>query len=855
MLKNKKDFLMNDMLNSYLEGVHSYDEMITPNNRISEIWKQVFENLENIGLKEISERQREIQRLVVENGITYNVYGDPRGENRPWELNPLPFIISQQEWTQIEKGLIQRAELMNLILTDLYSERTLLKQGLIPVDLIYSNAAFLKQCDKTLDNNRKNLVIYAVDIARGPDNNWWVINDSAQAPSGLGYTLENRMTLGRVFPELIQNINIRKISGFYQALHQALSEISPRKNENPRIVLLTPGPFNETYFEHSYLTTFLRYPLVQGGDLTVQNGCVWLKTMKGLNRVDVILRRVDDTFCDPLELLDYSQLGIPGLLEAVRKKNVAIVNPLGSGILENPALNSFLPGIAKYYLNEDLILSPIATWWCGQKDEMKYVLKNLNHLIVKRLRKRFLNNTIQTDKLSKNDIESLKSEILKSPFLFAGQEKVNFSTTPVFTGNTIEPRFSVVRCFVIYSNGSYIVMPGGLTRTALQKGNLMVSNQLGGASQDTFIIGQQPDLPAKLTVFSKESNFLSTDIGTIPSRVAENLYWTGRYASRALATARLIRTTLKNLVERNISEYKEDVLSLEILLKTLTQTTMSYPGFVGEGSEERLKNPENEIFSLIFDNDKSGGLSYTLSALKNASEAVKNIWSTDTRRIIDHIDHQWKIIQNQKTRNLREIHTPLDQLITLLIAFMGLIKESVTREQGRIVYDIGLRLEHAIHIISKIRSSLTFKQEEAVENTVIEAILISHESLNIYRNSFRTYRLTPLLELLLLNVRFPSSLAYQLDFLEKRFPHLPKKENNFQLSEIEKGILEAFTKLRLSEPSELIAVEKDSLYRKNLDEFLSFQTDILFKISLDLSKNYFSHTNDKQQFITQSLSI
>ncbi len=846
---------MNRILTTYAEGIQSYDEMLTPEKKISKTWKPIFENISNVGIKEIAEIQREIQRVVLENGVTYNVYGDPRGENRPWELNPLPFVICEKEWEHIEKGLIQRAELMNMILTDLYSERKLIKNGLLPADLVYSNSAFLKQCDNTLDNRRKNLTIYAVDIARGPDGNWWVINDSAQAPSGLGYTLENRMTLGRVFPELTNNIEIRKISGFYQSLNNALSEISARKNETPRIVLLTPGHFNETYFEHSYLTSFLRYQLVQGGDCVVQNGRVWLKTMKGLKRIDVILRRVDDTFCDPLELLDYSQLGIPGLLEAVRRRNVSIANPLGCGILENPAINSFLPGIIKYYYNENLILPTIATWWCGQPKEMDFVLENIERLVIKKLEKRYTNHTIFTDKISEKELLKLKGEITKKPYLFVGQEKINFSTTPVFVGNSIEPRFSVLRCFLAYSQGKYTVMPGGLTRTALQKGNLLVSNQLGGSSQDTFILTEKADAPINLTVFSNESDVLSSDIGAIPSRLAENLYWTSRYASRALYTARFIRTALKCIMEHNISEYKDKELSLEIILKTLTQITMSYPGFVGEGCEALLKNPENEILSLIFDNHKTGSLSFTLISLRNASEAVKNIWSTDTRQIIESIDLQWRVFQKMNTKNYREILNSLDQLITRLIAFMGLVKESVTREQGRILYDIGMRLELAIHITSKIRSSLTFKHEEPVEKAVIEDILISHESLNIYRNSFRTFRLVPFLELLLLDVNFPSSLAFQLDYLQKRLQQLPKKQNNYQLSDAEKRILEGFTRLRLTDSQELVKVNEDSNFREKLEELLSFLTDILFNSSLDLSKNFFSHTNDNQQFITQSISI
>jgi len=846
---------LSNILNMYAMGIVSYDEMLSDKRNISEKWRQIMRNLVQYDSKEMSERQKEIQRLVLENGITYNVYGDPQGENRPWELNPLPFVIDENEWDTIEKGLIQRAELMNLILNDLYSERTLLSKGVMPTDLLYNLSGFVKQCVNTLDVTKNNLTIYAVDIARGPDKRWWVIKDSTQAPSGIGYALENRMTLGSVFPELMDNVQIRKISGFYQSLNETLYQLSSRKNENPRIALLTPGPYNETYFEHSYLSSFFRYVLVQGGDLLVQNGSVWLKTLKGLKRVDVLLRRVDDVFCDPLELLDYSQLGISGLLDAVRRKNISVVNPLGSGVLENPALISFLPGIAKHFLNESLILPSIATWWCGQKLERKYVLENIHQLVIKNIRFKSRQNTIFADSLSENQLKELKYNIIKNPEYYVAQEKVDFSTTPVWEGSRIEPRFSIVRCFVLCGQGKYTVMPGGLTRTVLQKGNLMVSNQMGGVSQDTFILAKKSDIATKLTVYSQDSEPISTDLDSIPSRLAENLYWTGRYALRALVSARYIRTALKCITEYGISENKDKELSLTIILQTLTQITMSYPGFLDEKNKEIFANPGKEIFSLIFDNNRSGGLFFTLSALKNSSDAVKNIWSTDTRRMIDVIENLRKNHNYIDYRHTREMIVFLDQIITKLIAFMALIKESVTREQGRILYDIGMRLEQAIHITSKIRSAFTSVNDETVENAVIEAVLISHESLNIFRNSYRLFKVQPFIELLLLDVNFPSSLAFQLDFLQKRIQFLPKKKKNYQLSEIEKFIVEAFTKLRLTDTAILCQIEENSIVRNNLEDFLSLQTDILFNISQELSKNFFVHTKGNQQFLSQTISI
>jgi len=840
-----------DYFDYYAANLKSYDEMIEPDMRVRAHWMPLLENICNIGMHELDERQKEIQRLVIANGVTYNVYNDPRGIHRPWELNALPLLILEEEWKQVEAGLIQRAILMDAILTDIYNDRTLIKEGLLPLDIIYNHNGFLRQCFRTFPKNRLNLTLYAADIARGPDGRMWVLNDRTQAPSGIGYALENRLTMGRVLPELFKNIPIRKNTAFFHALRHSLTQLSPTKKENPCIVLLTPGPLNETYFEHSYLSTFLGFTLVQGGDLIVKDKFVWIKTLKGLKKVDVIVRRVDDNYCDPLELYEGSQLGVAGLLNVVRNGNVVIANPLGSAVLQNPALNAFLPNICKHLLGEELKLPTIATWWCGQELERKYVLENVNKLIIKKINRTGDNRTIFGQHLDLAQTENLKREIKDRPSLFVAQEQVSFSTSPMFTNGRMEPGYAVLRSFMVANGSTYTVMQGGLTRSASAQGKLIVSNQSGGSSSDTWILGHEPSNTSK-TFLQVEDNLSVHDLATLPSRTAENLFWMGRYAARALGVARILRTVIQKLSERNFYDQLEPDPAIEILLKMLTQTTITYPGFVGEEGEENLRRPLKELLSITLDNNRPGGLSFNIQALNRASYAVRNIISMDTWRVVDRLSSQWKLLQDQKHVSLREVNNALDSLITRLAAFMGLIKESVIREQGRLLYDIGLRLEQSQLIIAKVRSAMIFKQDEMVEYTVMEAILNSTESLNIYRYTYRTHlHVRLVLELLLLDESFPNSLSFLVEFLSKKINLLPK-QTHIQNNELERTIFRAHSKLHLSNSEELTKVEDDNM-RWNLELLFSHLTELLFETTNLLTKNFFNHTQEKIQIMKHAL--
>lgn len=832
-------------------GIH--DEMYAAENKALPYWQRLMASLDTMGSENLELRRREAQRLLRENGVTYNVYGDEQNLTRPWKLDPVPLLISSDEWSVIEVGLKQRAELLDLILKDIYGKQTLLKKGLLPAELIFGHEGFLHPCVGTLQHQKRLLTLYSANLARGPNGSMWVLDDRTQAPSGSGYALENRTVMRRVFPDIFRETHVLRLSGFFKSLRKGLVEIAAHGKEDPRIVILTPGPLNETYFEHAYLAAQLGFTLVQGADLTVRDGKVWLKSLAGLQAVDVILRRVDDSFCDPLELRSSSQLGVAGLLEAVRHGNVAIANPLGSSVLENPGLLAFLPQLSRYFLSEDLKLSSVATWWCGQRLERDFVLQNLDSLVIKPINRSQGNHALFGGLLNHQEKEQLRRLIIAKPYSFIGQEQASFSTLPAFIDHQIEPRNAVLRNFVVASAHDYVVMPGGLTRVARQKDNFIVSNQAGGISKDTWVLASEPDKPVSLWIQPRRNQLIDAIIEPLTSRSADNLFWVGRHLERIEATTRLLRTILSK--QRESLEFKDalDNECLKVFLRALTLVTVTYPGFIKEGAQ-RLKTPNEELLSLIKDSHRKGSLSASIQAFVQAAFSSRDLWSQDTWRSVDNIQRRWqqRIIHNQDLK-LEQLPKALDDLITGLVAFSGLTSESMTREAAWLMLDSGRRLERALTLITLLRSTVALRHQEGLQNQILEAVLVTTDSLTIYQRRYRSFIQLPMvLALLLLDETHPRSVAYQLHELSNHVNELPRTTGKSQLSVEARLLLKAYTDIRLCNIAELSQLnENDGIYTA-LDQLLANTTDLLWRFSDVLAEAYFSHAQSSQLMVANT---
>ncbi|EGW20317.1 circularly permuted type 2 ATP-grasp protein [Methylobacter tundripaludum] len=830
----------------YATQLGVYDEMLAKEHKVLPYWERFMDAIATLGSEQLELRRREAQRLLRENGVTYNVYGDTQKLTRPWRLDPVPLLISSEDWSLIEAGLKQRAELLNLILKDIYGKQQLLKKGLLPSELVLAHDGFLHPCVGALPHLQRELIVYSANLARGQNGRMLVLDDRSQAPSGAGYALENRTVMTRVLPDIFRETQVHRLSGFFKALRKGLADIAPHNKEDPRIVILTPGSLNETYFEHAYLSSYLGFSLVQGDDLTVRDGRVWLKSLDGLQPVDVILRRVDDSFCDPLELRSASRLGVAGLLEAVRRNNVAIANPLGSSVLENPGLLAFLPRLSRYFLNQELILPSVATWWCGQRRERDFVLQNLDRLIIKPINRSSGNYALFGGLLSAKEKELLRAAIIAKPHCYVGQEHVSFSTVPSFIDHHIEPRFAVLRSFAVASGDDYQVMPGGLTRIARQQDDFIVSNQAGGISKDTWVLADEPDKQVSLWFQPGRDVVLAADTEPLTSRAANNLFWVGRYLERIKAATRLMRTILLKLAEAPELNDPLDSQCLDVLLSALTQVTGTYPGFVTSNASV-LKEPQNELLALAKNVQRSGTLAANIQAFAQTAFSIRDVWSQDTWRCVDNIQRRWQQRVVNGDCDLEQLQKHLDDLITGFVAFIGLTTESMTREAGWLMLDSGRRLEHSLTLIALLRATVVQRHESALQNQLLEAVLISTDSLSIYRRRYRSFiKLPMVLELLLMDETHPRSLAYQLHQLSDHIGALPRERGKGQLSEEERLILKAYTDLRLVKVSELVNVADDVGVYSELESVLSAMTELLWRLYEVLAQAYFSHSQVPQ---------
>jgi len=839
----------------YLNNHLAHDELMGKDGNLLPHWQTFFQSFDKLGADELSGRNQDVLRFLKENGVTYNIYGEPDGFNRPWNLDLIPYLIGREEWKTIEAGLIQRANLFDLILKDIYGEGRLIKQNLLPMEVVYNHPGFLRECTGIQQPGKHSLVMYSADMARSADGKIWILNDRTQAPSGSGYALENRMAMARILPELFNGLRVRRLSTYFNSLRDALHSIAPAQGTAPRVVVLTPGATNETYFEHSYLSSYLGFALVEGNDLMVKDNYVWLKTLGGLEKVDVILRRLDDIYCDPLELKADSRLGIPGLLQAVRSGNVSIANPLGSSILENPGLLPFLPNISQYLLGEELKQPSIASWWCGHQKELNYVLEHISTLVIKKIYKQTGFKSIDASGLSKKELENLTAEIKASPQSFVGQEKIHVMPVPCFVNNKVEPRTALFRSFTVSNNGSYTAMTGGLTRTSVNEGNFIISNQSGGVSKDTWIISPEPGSTVHI---HKELAHVSgtTASAVLPSHTAENLFWVGRYAERVLGNARLQRTVMQFVMEGNrLMEDDTDIETEYILLRGLTKCTYTFPGFAAKDNDkEKFGNPWPELKRIMFDTELSGSLSANFFAFYRTVYTVRDHWSTDTWRVLRTMEEAWK---EASTASLsghsghNKMLQSLDALITSMVAFIGLNRESISREQGWIMLDAGRKIEQSLLLINMLRNMLEGDYDEQTGYNLQEAVLKSNESLVNYRFKYRAHLQLPLvLDLMLLDPNNPRSLLYQLERLKAYLSSLPKVTAGHALSEHERLILEAYTMLKLAEKDKLSYRDTDDNMHNRLEKFLSKINDLLLTVNNVISKTYFRHVQTPRQLFS-----
>jgi uncharacterized circularly permuted ATP-grasp superfamily protein/uncharacterized alpha-E superfamily protein len=820
-----------------------YDEALDASKPVRPHWLALTEALSAMGHAGLAKRWQQGLRMIHDNGITYNVYSDPQSTARPWPLDPIPLVMEPGEWKNIEAAIIQRAMLFNAMLADLYGPQELLREHKLPLELVFPNPAFLRPCWGIEPAGGTFLHMYAADLARSPDGQWWVLSDRTQTPSGAGYALENRLVTTRVLPDVFRNANVRRLAPFFQAYRDALQRLVPAQRENPRIVLLTPGPYNETYFEHAFLARYLGYTLVEGGDLTVRDCRVFLKTLGGLLPVDVIVRRQDDHFCDPLELRGDSMLGVAGLVQAVRAGNVAIANALGSGLAESPAYEAFLPGLCKLLLGEELKIPTVATWWCGQEAPLQYVLDHLDSLVLKPTFPAARSEPVFGANLSAAEKKSLLDRIRAAPDRWVAQERVALSTVPVWEENRLEPRHLVLRVYAVPSGGSYVVMPGGLARISRSLDSMVVSMQSGGGSKDTWVLGDAPAPPFTLLRPAKHPLEVSRATFDLPSRVADNLFWLGRYTDRVESMVRVTRAILARFQEGDAVRAAGLNAGLEILtaLGHLEEREVAEK----EAPErERLSTAEREVLAMIYDPAAPNGLVSGIHQVRGVAWLLRDRISVDAWLILNQLDQQFSSAAPADAFRISAAQDRLNHVIITLSAFSGLAMESMTRGDGWRFLDIGRRLERAAQMTGLLRHGL---EADSPGLGVLEAILEMADSSITYRSRYLTSLQTDLvLDLLLVDEANPRSIAFQLARLKEHVDQLPVSHVSIRRPQEARQALALLTSVQLADVRELGRTD-DAGAATAREALLERLTGDLTLLSETISRAYFSHAAQSRQ--------
>lgn len=724
-----------DQLKNYRVAASCYDELLGNAGQPRAHWHALLERMGNDD-STTRDTLELIDRLIAENGVTYNVYADPKGIDRPWKLDPLPLLLTPDEWQHIEQGVMQRARLLNEVLGDLYGPQRMLEAGILPPELAFGHPNFLWPCRHIKQINNRWLSVYAADLARAPDGQWWVLSDRTQTPSGAGYALENRQIMARIWPEMLRDLHVRYLGNFFTALREQLLSTAV-DDESPLAVVLTPGPFNETFFEHAYLARQLGFPLVEGSDLIVRNSTVYLKTLIGLRRVHGILRRLDDDYCDPVELRSDSALGVPGLLSAVRAGRVNIANSIGAGVLESPAWMGFLPGAAEWLWNEKLHLPSVATWWCGEKPALEYSCANLDKLVIKGTYPNQKTGPIFGDQLNAEERKDLIARMRQRPYTYVSQERFALSRVPTMNGTESAEwlaRAVSIRVYAVATADGFKVMPGGLARIAGDTSVDVVSNQRGGSSKDVWVLpSQQRNEGGSSTLAMPRVTLRHQEV---PSRVGENLFWLGRYQERCEHKLRLLRGTLNWRVDEKLWQH-------------------------GQAACERAGVIlDNDDISAAFDPAVATSITADMQHLQWCATQVRARLSVDHWRAISELRQRLQRMP-RKSAVLREV---LDRTILIHSALNGYVADDMTQDLGWRLLMLGRRLERLQLSCALLSSQLQLPV--LTEQGTLEWLLeVNNNQMAFRRRFMMTPRLGMVMDLLLNDLSNPRAVNCQCEVI------------------------------------------------------------------------------------------
>jgi uncharacterized circularly permuted ATP-grasp superfamily protein/uncharacterized alpha-E superfamily protein len=829
-----------------------FDEFANVDGTVRHSWAPLMNELDEFADTDLVHAQHEVARLLEDDGVTYtptpassiSILDRPSASSdgrlshaKPWKLDPLPLILDDQDWAGIEVGVVQRAELLAAIMADLYGGQRLLSSQHLPPAAVLDHDEFLRPLVGIDALISQRLFMLAVDLGRDAGGQWKVLSDRTQAPSGAGFAMQNRRVVSRVMPEIYHEAHLHRLTPFFHAMRMALVDAAPRGVEDPRVIVLSPGPLSETAFDQAFVASLLGFPLLEGSDLTVRDGRVWMRVLGKLEQVDVILRRVDSTWSDPLELRAGSRLGVTGLVTAVRQGNVSVVNNLGSGILENPALLPFLPELSQRLLGEPLRLPSVETWWCGDEASLSHVLTHLDSMVIRPI-SRAAGRSVLGSALSRAQREALASKISATPHRYVGQEVLALSSAPTSEHDRLVRRNVVLRSFAVQHGSSYTAMIGGLARvndTARDGHAGFVTPPEGGVAKDVWVISHDP-IAATPAVQPQRRTVAAAEGATLPAasaftamvpRVLSDLFWFGRYAERAEDLLRLVLATRTVAIETDL-----DVThgrALEVLLQSITHVSTTYPGFTVDGVPMM-----GELRAILLDRGRPGTAAQSLAALAMAAQGVRDQLSADVWMVLADTERALASLTSAPHDQGLQLAETSERVLSGLLALAGISSENMVHDPGWYLLDTGRGLERALQLVSLLRVTLVQVRSPETDQMVVEAVMTAAESIVTFRRRYRGRVGTDaVVELLVVDQHNPRSVAYQLNRIGADLRAVPNGSSTSRPQRLLEDLVEKV------QAADLTALVDDTAGRREaLDELLSSLYAHLTALSEAIRKQY-----------------
>jgi uncharacterized circularly permuted ATP-grasp superfamily protein/uncharacterized alpha-E superfamily protein len=763
------------------------------------------------------------------------------GTPQAWELDPIPVVLGSQEWNSFAQALGQRMRLIDLLLQDVYGPQRFIAEGTLPASLVFNAPSYIRAARSSKPEPTPMLYLYAVQASRSASGQWLVHADRTQGPSGCGHAIENRLAISRIHAESFQAMQVSRIADFFLKLRQTLQDACPPKDKQTRTTLLSPGIQSPTYFEDAYLARYLGYALTQSADLTVRSGKVYLKTLGGLVRVDCILRRLADAHCDPLDIDPSNPEGVAGLAVAAREGNVFLANALGTGWCESPGLTAILPMLARKILGEDLLLQNSPMWWCGDTDSRAYVLANIHRLCIRDAFVRHSGNQIDGSEISDQQRKELIEQIRRKPWSFVATETPKLSHVPTWVDRRVMAWPAMFRFFATQHRGTMHVLPGGVARVASNQRDLDESLASGTMSKDVWVLSDGPVKPTSLLTGTKHSMELRRSGMDLPSRVADHLYWLGRFCERTEFFARHARSCTSQLTSERANE---SVGNSWLVVGALSDTM---------GSVEQINDPNEstnsgvlsptalmrkKVSEFLVDRNRTDGIAAAVDGILRNAQNVRDRLSFDSWQIISRLDYSVLISWASPRNTMGDALLILNQMIGLLSAFAGLASESMTRGPGWLFMDLGRRIERAQCLLRLLDRLLV--PVHANPRPILESILDICDSAMTYRYRYlMSYEIDPVLDLLLADQTNPRGLAFQFMKIVNHLDDLnvgdksELAEQRKRMSEL-RGTLRLFDSASISQDRSLLS-NKLADYSRGLTELSEF-----------ITRRFLTHTQNRQ---------